>query len=205
MEDIGRKLPLHFRHVRDAFRPLDLAKDGKITRSEMRSFLRGFGWSHEIADRLFALADEEGCGTVDYTEFMSHFESVLGPANRPAARSPAIAVKDPNIEREINEIAMIVGEKLVTKFQNSRQAFSPLDLSNTGCITKSEMRRFFRNLNMPNDAADKVYGALLRNGSQTVVYDDFMCLFGPTTLPGGRWRSVDELTNTPRPSIWRIF
>merc|ERR1712113_1015423 len=35
MKDIGKKLPLKFKHVRDAFRPLDLSHDGKITQTEM--------------------------------------------------------------------------------------------------------------------------------------------------------------------------
>merc|ERR1719428_1695357 len=90
MKDIGEKLPLKFKHVRDAFRPLDLAHDGKITRTEMRSFLRGFGWPHDVADRLFKALDEDQCGTVDFNLFMSHFDAVLGPANRPARRGELI-------------------------------------------------------------------------------------------------------------------
>ena len=31
MRDIGEKLPLKFKHVRDAFRSLDLSHNGKIT------------------------------------------------------------------------------------------------------------------------------------------------------------------------------
>merc|ERR1711959_418448 len=60
MGDIGEKLPLKFKSVRDAFRPLDLSRNGKITRTEMRSFLRGFAWPREVADRFFSVLDEDG-------------------------------------------------------------------------------------------------------------------------------------------------
>merc|ERR1711879_840392 len=74
MKDIGEKLPLKFKHLRDAFRPLDLSHNGKITLTEMRSFLRGFGWPHEVADRLFRALDDDR-GEIDFNLFMSHFDA----------------------------------------------------------------------------------------------------------------------------------
>merc|ERR1712118_117680 len=103
MKDIGEKLPLKFRHVRDAFRPLDVSHNGKITLTEMRSFLRGFGWPHEVADRFFSALDDEACGEIDFNSFMSHFEFVLGPANRPAPRHELITVPDDKLRQEINQ------------------------------------------------------------------------------------------------------
>jgi Ca2+-binding EF-hand superfamily protein len=198
MKDIGEKLPLKFRHVRDAFRPLDLSHNGKITRTEMRSFLRGFGWSHDVADRFFSALDEDDCGEIDFNVFMSHFDSVLGPANRPASRGDLIAVQDNKLRQEVNRIARILGEKLLTKFSSAREALTTLDLSNDGRITLSDMRLFFRTMCMSVDDANKMFKCLCKDGSETVDYDDFLALFGPVQRPGSRWRAVQELKVTPQ-------
>mmetsp|Transcript_42420 Transcript_42420/g.76168 ORF Transcript_42420/g.76168 Transcript_42420/m.76168 type:complete len:568 (+) Transcript_42420:37-1740(+) len=201
MRDIGAKLPLKFRHVRDAFRPLDLSKTGKITRSEMRSFLRGFDWSEDVADRLFFLLSEEGGGKVNYNHFMAHFDDILGPASRAVQRHDLLSVENGDIEREVHEIAGLLGERLNTKFKNLREAFRPLDLHKTGQITKSELRAFFRTMVMPADAADKVFESLRRPGLTTILTEDFMALFGP---PGGL-ASMETLQDMRRPTISRFF
>jgi len=200
MRTIGAKLPLKFRHVRDAFRPLDLSRDGKITRSEMQSFLRGFDFSEDLADRLFFLLEEEGGGEVCYNRFMAHFDELLGPANRAVQRKEQLSVANSDIGREVNEIAGLLGERLNTKFRNLREAFRPLDLQKTGQITKSELRSFFRTMNMPADAADKVFNALLQPDSATILSEDFMALFCP---PDGR--AMETLQEMRRPTISRFF
>lgn len=205
MKDIGEKLPLKFKHVRDAFRPLDVSHNGKITLTEMRSFLRGFGWPHEVADRFFMALDDEACGEIDFNSFMSHFEFVLGPANRPAPRHELITVPDDKLRQEINQMASILGEKLLTKFGSAREALRTLDLSNDGKITLFDMRLFFRTMCMPADAANKMFKCLCKNGADVVDYDDFLALFGPVDRPGGRWRTVQDLKGSARPSIWTIM
>jgi len=207
MQDIGQKLPLKFKHVRDAFRTLDLAKDGKITRAEMRSFFRGFGWPEDVADRVFNMLDEEGHGEVDYNQFMAYFESVLGPANRPAPRARNLSAATPVLEREVNEIASVISEKIATKFRKPRDAFSALDLTNDGLITRNEMRVFFRTMCMPVSAADKVYDALNTNGSDMIKCDDFKALFGlgPIVRPGGHWNYQDDQRDVQNPVVWRLM
>jgi len=218
--DICRKLPLNFRHVRDAFRSLDLGHDGRITRSEMRSFLRGFGWPEDVADRIFGLLDEDGHGYVDYSEFMSHFEPVLGSGGRPAARMPAVAVSDQRLDREVNEMAAVLRERFLTKFKTAREALRTLDLSGDGRVMRSELRRFFRTLSLPHEAADKVFRMLAakveeKTGEGTTsepsfLLEDFVALFrfadkdmpawtSPTApAAGGRLQAVDGLRDPPR-------
>lgn len=205
MKDIAEKLPLKFKHVRDAFRPLDLNHNGRITRTEMRSFLRGFGWPHEVADRFFGTLDDDKSGEIDFNAFMSHFDAVLGPANRPAHREDLVLVIDDQLKQEVNQIAALLGEKLLTKFSSAREALRTLDLSNDGKITREDMKLFFRTMCMPGDAASKMFRCLCRDGADTVEYDDFLALFGPVGGPGGRWRTVQELKCSPRPSIWAIM
>merc|ERR1712216_92678 len=201
MKDIGEKLPLKFKHVRDAFRPLDLSHNGKITQTEMRSFLRGFGWPHEVADRFFKALDDGNRGEIDYNTFMSHFDAVLGPANRPAHREDLVAVIDDQLKHEINQIAALLCEKLQTKFSSAREALRTLDLSNDGKITQNDMKLFFRTMCMPVDAANKMFKCLCKDGADAVEYDDLLALFGPVDGPGGRWRTVQELKGSPRQSI----
>jgi Ca2+-binding EF-hand superfamily protein len=201
MKDIGEKLPLKFRHVRDAFRPLDLSHDGRITQTEMRSFLRGFGWPHEVADRLFKTLDEDQCGSIDFNLFMSHFDVVLGPANRPALRTELVPETDGKLKQEVNQVAAVLSEKLLTKYSNARQALSTLDLSNDGQITLSEMKLFFRSMCMPLDAATNVFNCLCEDGANTVKYDDFLRLFGPVRRSGGRWRTVQALEAMASPRL----
>jgi len=194
MKDIGEKIPLKFKHVRDAFRPLDLGYDGKIMPTEMRSFLRAFGWPEEVADRLFMALDENQCGSVDFNMFLSHFDAVLGPANRLAYRCELIPNTDEKLKKEVNQLAAVLREKLLTKYGSARQAFSTLDLEGRGQITLSEMRRFFLTYSMPLDAATKVFKYLRKDScTETVSFDDFLALFGPVRRPGGRWRAVQEL------------
>jgi len=205
MKDIGEKLPLKFKHVRDAFRPLDLSHNGKITLTEMRSFLRGFGWPHEVADRFFGVLDEDACGEIDFNSFMANFDVVLGPANRLAPRGELVGAVDQQLRQEVNQMAGILGEKLLTKFSSAREALRTLDLSNDGNITLREMRLFFRMMCMPVDAANKMFKCLCKDGADTVEYNDFLALFGPVDRPGGRWRTVQELKGSPRPQIWTIM
>jgi len=204
MQDIGRKLPLKFRHVRDAFRPLDLSRDGRITRSEMRAFLRGFDWSENLADRLFDLLDVDRLEEVDYNEFVSRFVPVLGAANCAAERKPRFIPGNAELHREVNELAGLIGERLCTKHRHARDVFRPLGVKTRGQITKDEMRVFFRTLNLPSDAADKVFQSLLADGASVVRMEDFLALFG-THLQKDRWQTIQKLNEVPLPAIWRLF
>jgi len=200
LQDIASKAHFKFRHVREAFRPLDLARDGKITPPEMRCFMRGFGWSEQTADRLFALLDEAESGEIDYSDFMSHFDAILGPLSKPAQRGVVMALEDPVLEREVNEIAGLISERLLTKHNTTREAFKALDLSNTGRITRAEMRLFFRSLNLTGEAAERFFQSLVQEGRDYVMYDDFASLFGLRGV-AGRWQTIDEFRHIPRPTV----
>lgn len=214
MKDIGEKLPLKFKHVRDAFRPLDLSHNGKITQSEMRSFLRGFGWPHDVADRFFRALDEDASGEIDFNTFIAHFDVVLGPANRPAQRGNLVELcgeSDVHFRQEVNQVAAVLSEKLLTKFSSARfparEALRTLDLSNDGKITLQDMKLFFRTMCMPSDGATKLFKWLCKEGADYVAYDDFLALFGTVKPGGGRWRAVQELDGMSRPSgppAWTI-
>merc|ERR1712070_953807 len=109
------------------------------------------------------------------------------------------------LKQEVNQMAALLGDKLLTKFSSAREALRTLDLSNNGRITRDDMRLFFRTMCMPVDAANKMFKCLCKDGSGTVDFEDFLALFGPVERPGGRWRTVQELKGSPRPAIWTIM
>jgi len=183
MQDIKRKLELKFRHARDAFRGLDLDKDGSINPSEMRAFLRGFGYDADAANSLFALLDEEGNGEIDYSHFMSNFEQVVMP-NGGKGRGRPEPFGDKHLNREVAEVARIVGENLFTKHRKVNDAFRMLDLNGDGHISREELRSFVRSINMAPEKSDRLFQALDTDLTGMIPYETFMHMMGPMIQPG---------------------
>jgi Ca2+-binding EF-hand superfamily protein len=220
VKSIREKLPLKFKHAREAFRPLDVSRDGKVTPTEMRSFVRGFGWSHEVADRLFALLDTERRGEIEYGEFVRHFEEMLdSPLPCAHSATPHSVTTwnksmDPKLRRAVNDIACLIGDRLVTKYNNAREAFRHLDLTNDGWLTRTELRRFCRSMNFYGSEADMLFDALGGPAAVQIRMDAFVGMLesfasevdtassGARMLSGGdRWRVVEELRDLPRPGF----
>lgn len=178
MQDMGEKLPLKFKHVRDAFRPLDVDRIGTIKRGEMRAFFRGFGHGEETADRVFNLLDPDGSGQVDFAGFMKHFDRVLGPAFRQARRAPFIPVKDPDVAKEVTDVAIAVSERLITKYKNIQEAFRALDLNKDGKVSPYEMRVFLKKFGIGTQTADTFFHALDMDMTGYITYNEFILLFG---------------------------
>eukprot|EP00931_Biecheleriopsis_adriatica_P022732 TRINITY_DN14529_c0_g2_i1.p1 TRINITY_DN14529_c0_g2~~TRINITY_DN14529_c0_g2_i1.p1 ORF type:complete len:613 (+),score=130.03 TRINITY_DN14529_c0_g2_i1:106-1944(+) len=176
-KDIGDKLLLKFKHVRDAFRPLDLERNGAITRPELRAFFRGFGHAADVADRVFDLLDEDQLGQINFASFMKHFDSVLGPSFRSVKRNPIIPVEDPSLSKEVNDIAQVIRVRLTTKYKNVQVAFRALDLNKDGKVTVDELKVFIKQFNLHPSAAEKFFLALDVDGSGTITYHEFVALF----------------------------
>lgn len=180
MQDIGTKLQLKFRHPRDAFRMLDLQRDGRITRQEMRAFFRGFGYAEPVADKIFDMLVEDAHGGVDFNAFMSHFDSMLGPQFRCAKRKPLIEMENKVLEKEVNDLAIVIGQRLTTKYKSVQDAFRAMDLNKDGTVQLSELKTFFRSFGMQPEIAEKVFGVLAADGVDEgggVKYKEFMQLF----------------------------
>jgi Ca2+-binding EF-hand superfamily protein len=198
MIDIGRKLPLKFKHQRDAFRMLDLQRDGRITRTEMRGFFRGFGWGEKVADRMFDMLKEEPHDEVDYKSFMSHFDKIIGPQFRQGKRQPLIEMEDQSIEKEVNDIAVILQDRMTTKYKSVQEAFRAVDLNKDGNVCLHEMKTFFRNIGMSYSQAEKVFAALDQDGSGEIQYDEFIGLFG-------NQKNKEALEEERAKPLWKIY
>jgi len=198
MIDIGRKLPLKFKHQRDAFRMLDLKRDGRITRSEMQSFFRGFGRDEQVADRIFDMLKEEPHFQVDFKSFMSHFDKIIGPQFRVGTRKPLIEMDDKSIEKEVNDIAVIIQDRMTTKYKSVQDAFRAVDLNKDGNVCLSEMKTLFRNIGMSYSQAEKVFAALDQDGSGEIQYDEFIGLFGSQ-------KNKEALQQERAKPLWKLY
>jgi len=198
MIDIGRKLPLKFKQPRDAFRMLDLQRDGRITRTEMRGFFRGLGWDGKVADWMFDMLKQDPHGEVDYKSFMSHFDRILGPQFRLGQRKPLIDLDDKTIEKEVNDIAVILQDRMTTKYKSAQEAFRAVDLDKDGNVSLQEMKTFFRNIGMAYSQAEKVFAALDSDGSGNIKYKQFIGLFGGQ-------KNKEELEHEKAKPLWQIY
>eukprot|EP00929_Paragymnodinium_shiwhaense_P109552 TRINITY_DN7601_c0_g1_i1.p1 TRINITY_DN7601_c0_g1~~TRINITY_DN7601_c0_g1_i1.p1 ORF type:complete len:678 (+),score=150.77 TRINITY_DN7601_c0_g1_i1:83-2116(+) len=212
MTDIGVKLQLKFKHIREAFRPLDLSRHGRILPGEMRSFMRGFGWGDDVADRVFSMLDADGKGEVAYDAFVTLFEAALGPANQPPPRKAPIdehsskVLEDPRMRRIMNFLAAQIGDELVTKHQKARDALKLLDLNNDGQISRAELLRYLRSKAFPNDreAVAVIFEAFGYADADSFPLKDFMDVLDPhsgSRRDADRWRGIQELRDLRRPGF----
>lgn len=177
-KDLGRKLNFKFKHPSNAFKVLDLERNGRIRRKEMVAFFRGFGYNEAKADKVFDLLVEPGQGnTVDFEFFMKQFETVLGPGFRCARRQPLIPVTDPVLSKAVNDIAIMIQERMTTKYRRITDAFRSLDLDKSGKISQTEMSTFLRQFGLQPEMASMFFRALDEDGSEEILYDEFMSLF----------------------------
>jgi len=177
MQDIGRKIPLKFKHPRDAFRTLDLERNGRITRTEMQGFFRGFGYTEDISDRIFGLLVEKETGDVNFAAFMAHFDKIIGPQFRQAKRTPLIPVLDGRHQNEVEKVVRAIQERMTTKYKTVTEAFRDVDLNKDGSIDRHEMRVFLKKLGHER-SAEQFFDALDENGDSLISYDEFAALCG---------------------------
>jgi len=177
-----------FRELRQAFRWVDLSKDGKVTRAEVENFFRVFSVPMETAEYLFVLLDEEGSDEINHSDFVDVFGPAMGIGHRePSHKKQVDLPGERDLEREVNDIMRIMGSHML-KFSHPREALRSLDLSHDGRITRDELRTFFQRFGLEHGSADHVFDLLLRNDDaydahETCGYDDFMKLFDPVMQP----------------------
>merc|ERR1711975_130766 len=71
-----------FRELRQAFRWVDLSKDGKVTRAEVENFFRIFSVPRDTADYLFVVLDAEQCDEINHSDFVDIFGPAMGIEHR---------------------------------------------------------------------------------------------------------------------------
>jgi len=159
MQEIGLKIEMSFKNPRDAFRSLDLQRDGHITRKEMRYFFRGFNKTDEFADKIFDLLDPSDTGSVDFADFLSHFDSVLNPAHRQTHRAAIIPVDNLEFSLQVTDVVNAIGTRLTTKYKTVQDAFRDLDLNRDQKASKEEIQIWTKKMGLPEASANAFHEA----------------------------------------------
>ncbi|CAK0830053.1 unnamed protein product [Prorocentrum cordatum] len=129
---------------------------------------------------------------------MSHFDRILGPQFRQGKRKPLIDVDDKAIEKEVNDIAHILQDRMTTKYKSVQDAFRAIDLNKDGGVCLQEMKTFFRNIGMSYSQAEKVFAALDTDGTGDVKYNKFIGLFG-------NQKSKEALETEKAQPLWKLY
>jgi len=91
-----------------------------------------------------------------------------------------------NIPAELRKICQLIGEKAPQRFRTVREAFRFVDADHDGKVDRREIQCFFRVFNIPEDAANKMFDYLDKDGNDSVDYNEFVQHFGPYIQPGYR-------------------
>lgn len=177
-----------FRELRQAFRWVDLSKDGKVTRAEVENFFRVFAVPIETTEYVFVLLDAEGSSEINHSDFVDIFGPAMGIGHREPSHKKQLELPgNRDLEREVNEIMRIMEDHML-KFSHPREAMRSLDLSHDGRVTRDEVRTFFLRFGIEHEHADHVFNYLRNKDAandnlETCSYADFMNLFDPVMQP----------------------
>jgi len=84
-EVVGGKAHQRFKNAREAFRFMDVHKDGRVTREGCRRFVEYFGFAPSMGDRLFDMACPEDSSFIDYASFIAKLGPFILPGHDPTA------------------------------------------------------------------------------------------------------------------------
>jgi len=192
MAGIESKFATKYKHVRAAFRAVDLDADGKVDKDEMRNFFRMFGYSEELADKFYGILDQDNSGGIDYDEFVAIFRVADGQPIDCAPREALVKVpQDPKLTAEISKLAKMTSKKMDAKFSNATEAFRFIDLDQTGLVTRDEAHVFFKMMCIPPEKIDEVFEAFGHGHDEGFPRAQFMQIFGPRSFNYGS--GIDRL------------
>lgn len=103
-------------------------------------------------------------------------------------------------ERELRKVCELVGEKVQKRFQKPRDCFKCVNTGRDGCVTRSEVRAFFRAFNVPDETADRLFARLDTESSGLVAYRSFKGFVEEHMKVKERSESVSSTVSTRAPS-----
>jgi len=193
---IGEMAAQRFSTARRAFRKLDSDYNGRLTRSEIHTYLRNYGWEH-VTDKLFNSLDRDGSGFLVFQEFQEKIAPYIQPGHphscfKPARRSLSVTARD--VSGEGLKLAQEIGLKAGAKFSSVRKAFRHLDHDKDGVLERKEVRKFFEEHGYDHKAADSFFDEIDRDKSGIIRFGEFQGLLGPYIQPNHsvneRWEPV---------------
>eukprot|EP00930_Biecheleria_cincta_P040863 TRINITY_DN27985_c0_g1_i1.p1 TRINITY_DN27985_c0_g1~~TRINITY_DN27985_c0_g1_i1.p1 ORF type:complete len:506 (-),score=97.35 TRINITY_DN27985_c0_g1_i1:214-1731(-) len=182
---IGEMSAQRFSTARKAFRKLDSDHNGRLSKTEIHTYLRGFGWEH-VTDKLFKHLDRDGSGFLNFQEFQEKIAPYIQPGHqhacfKPTRRSVSVTARD--MTSEGLKMAELLGLKAGAKFLTVRKAFRHLDHDKDGVLERKEVRDFFELNGFDRKAADLLFDEIDRDKSGIIRFGEFQGLLGPYIQP----------------------
>jgi Ca2+-binding EF-hand superfamily protein len=179
-------------NMEKAFRAVDTSRSGWVTRKEIHSFYRLYGFEAKQADAFFDIMDTDKSGGISYKQFIQafkpyfHEEEYLDKQFRIHTCRPTDVPQYGSENRKLelpNDLRIIIsniGKILAQKHNTMHSAFRRIDGNCDGTIMRDEVRKFFRNNGYPSNAvADEFFDYLDADGSGLIHYREFQSYFGP--------------------------
>lgn len=182
--------------LQQLFSAIDTDGDGTITKSEMETYIEGFGGTANEADALYNGLTQNGTQSLTETQLASDLnpqpsasslllrmlstlvQATPDTAQNAANTSPASPFETRMSDRVMrylvraealspaSQSAMISSSTMVTPLQ---QLFSTIDTSGDGTISQAEMENYIGGLGGTKSEADALYNGLTQNGSETLT------------------------------------
>lgn len=201
-KSIGEMAAQRFATARRAFRKLDSDHNGRITREEIHTYLRNYGWEH-VTDKLFDSLDRDRSGFLNFQEFQEKVAPYIQPSHphscyKPSRRSLSLTNRD--VSGKGLKLAEEIGLKAGAKFNTVRKAFRHLDCDKDGVLERKEVRKFFEEHGFDRKSADLFFDEIDRDKSDLIRFGEFQGLLGPYIQPNHsvnkQWEPITLPTRT---------
>jgi len=183
IKTIERKLEEKFKGAQGAFRGIDFNRDGVVSREELRQFFHIYGYEPGDADQLYDFLDTQGQGNVHYSDFAKIFDAWDGHHKNHGIAAP-ISVAVGRADPEVADIMKMAREGLLGKFSSAVAAVrflegaASLSSARTGHFCFHDLHMLFRMLNLPPEAARKVWPLFGKGVDDFASREDFIEVFG---------------------------
>eukprot|EP00928_Gymnodinium_smaydae_P025819 TRINITY_DN2045_c0_g3_i1.p1 TRINITY_DN2045_c0_g3~~TRINITY_DN2045_c0_g3_i1.p1 ORF type:complete len:311 (+),score=36.29 TRINITY_DN2045_c0_g3_i1:112-1044(+) len=201
LHHVGTKCAQKFSKARQAFRFVDVNKDGKISREEIAQFFDVFNMPKDRVNCFFDFLDEDRSGDVETCEFIAKMWPFINPGcdeqaptflnHEAIEREEEAEAKQANVFRHphvpITDIRSLphdlqlmrarIIQKLDIKHKRRALHFKSVVGDHNGDVTLEDMRSFFESIGWPEHVADRFFAVLDPHGFGVVPRISFVELF----------------------------
>uniref|UniRef100_S4RH47 EF-hand domain-containing protein n=1 Tax=Petromyzon marinus TaxID=7757 RepID=S4RH47_PETMA len=170
--------------LKEAFLALDINRQGRVTRQELRRLVEGFGF--RMGDghfrELMLLLDPGHSGFVDYTDFLCLFEpreTLVGLTHRVNGHKTTDILTWKAAEE-------ILRDKLTERWKDVCEAFDSCDQDADGFITQDNLRAILRRFgpSLSDEHFNKLCTGCEQGPGFRILFSEFLLRLGVDPRPG---------------------